>query len=79
MNRGETWQSFVTPLAPSLGGNTLAFHAKKWDWVLFTGQVCEDKGGWTGRVCYDQVRRLFPLVISHLSLSSRGEDAERGL
>ncbi|GAA5905768.1 hypothetical protein JCM6882_000453 [Rhodosporidiobolus microsporus] len=53
LNRGETWQSFVTPLAPSLGANTLAFHAKRWDWVLFTGQECEDKGGWTGRICSD--------------------------
>ncbi|GAA5949701.1 hypothetical protein JCM10213_001361 [Rhodosporidiobolus nylandii] len=52
MNRGETWQSFVTPLAPSLSANTLGFHAKRWDWVLFTGQECEDRGGWTGRTYY---------------------------
>ncbi|GAA5934219.1 hypothetical protein JCM1841_004702 [Sporobolomyces salmonicolor] len=54
MNRGETWQSFVTPLAPSLGSNTLGFHAKRWDWILFTGQSCEDMGGWRGRLCHDE-------------------------
>ncbi|GAA6014077.1 hypothetical protein JCM10207_000230 [Rhodosporidiobolus poonsookiae] len=54
MNRGETWQSFTTPRAPSLGANTLSFHARKWEWILFTGQVCEDVGGWQGRVCYEE-------------------------
>ncbi|GAA6042590.1 hypothetical protein JCM8097_003146 [Rhodosporidiobolus ruineniae] len=54
MNRGESWQSFVTPLAPSLGSNTLGFHAKRWDWILFTGQSCEEKGGWQGRVCHEE-------------------------
>ncbi|GAA5827143.1 hypothetical protein JCM3770_007150 [Rhodotorula araucariae] len=54
MNRGETWQSFVTALAPSLSANTLSFHARKWEWILFTGQVCEDVGGWQGRVCHDE-------------------------
>ncbi|BGO96427.1 putative Signal sequence binding protein [Rhodotorula toruloides ATCC 204091] len=54
MNRGETWQSFVTALAPSLSSNTLSFHARKWDWILFAGQKCEDVGGWQGRVCHDE-------------------------
>ncbi|ORY88169.1 putative signal sequence binding protein [Leucosporidium creatinivorum] len=54
MNRGESWQSFVTALAPSISANTLSFHANKWDWILFTGQSCEEMGGWKGRVCHDE-------------------------
>ncbi|GAA5980381.1 hypothetical protein JCM11641_001783 [Rhodosporidiobolus odoratus] len=50
MNRGETWHTFTTPLAPSLSANALSFHARKWDWILFTGQECE-RVGWGGRVC----------------------------
>mgnify|MGYP003876114439 CR=1 FL=1 len=57
INRGETWQSFKTALAPSLSANTLSFHARKWDWILFTGQSCDDAGGWQGRVCHDEVSR----------------------
>ncbi|GAA6008486.1 vacuolar protein sorting/targeting protein 10 [Rhodotorula paludigena] len=54
MNRGETWQSFVTALAPALSANTLSFHSRQWEWILFTGQKCEDVGGWQGRVCHDE-------------------------
>ncbi|KAM0787341.1 hypothetical protein ACM66B_003430 [Microbotryomycetes sp. NB124-2] len=54
MNRGETWQSFVTPLAPSLSAGTLSFHATKPEWVIFTGQRCQDLGGWKGRACHDE-------------------------
>lgn len=56
MNRGETWQSFTTALPPSYGPNTLGFHANKWDWIIYTGQNCEDMGGWKGRICHDEVR-----------------------
>lgn len=55
MNKGETWSSFKTPLPPSLSANTLGFNAKKWDWILFTGQKCESTGGWGGKVCHDEV------------------------
>ncbi|KAK4055938.1 vacuolar protein sorting/targeting protein PEP1 [Microbotryomycetes sp. JL221] len=54
MNRGETWQSFTTPLAPSLSANTLSFHANKPEWIIFTGQKCLDLGGWKGRACHDE-------------------------
>jgi len=58
MNKGETWSSFKTPLPPSLSANTLGFNAKKWDWILFTGQKCESQGGWGGKVCHDEVSYL---------------------
>ncbi|GAA6062486.1 hypothetical protein JCM10212_001859 [Sporobolomyces blumeae] len=54
MNKGESWSSFETPLPPSLSPNTLSFNAKKWDWILFTGQECQNGGGWRGKVCHDQ-------------------------
>lgn len=63
MNRGETWQSFVTALSPALSANTLSFHSRQWEWILFTGQKCEDVGGWQGRVCHDEVRWRFPRTV----------------
>ncbi|SCZ93735.1 BZ3500_MvSof-1268-A1-R1_Chr6-3g08852 [Microbotryum saponariae] len=56
MNRGESWQSFTTALPPSLSANTLSFHATRWEWILYTGQNCQDLGGWRGRICHDEVR-----------------------
>lgn len=55
MNKGETWSSFKTALPPSLSANTLGFNAKKWDWILYTGQKCESMGGWGGKICHDEV------------------------
>ncbi|SCV67566.1 BQ2448_5177 [Microbotryum intermedium] len=54
MNRGESWQSFTTELPPSLGASTLSFHATRWEWILYTGQSCQDLGGWRGRICHDE-------------------------
>lgn len=56
MDRGASWASFEAALPPSLGANTLSFHAINWDWILYTGQECEATGGWKGRVCHDEVR-----------------------
>lgn len=54
-NRGQSWQSFTTPLVPAPATNALAFHATEWNWVIFTGQNCETDGStWRGRVCYDE-------------------------
>ncbi|GAA5912886.1 vacuolar protein sorting/targeting protein 10 [Sporobolomyces salmoneus] len=54
MNKGETWSSFRTALPPALSANTLGFNAKKWDWILYTGQKCESMGGWGGKICHDE-------------------------
>lgn len=54
MNRGETWQSFETALPPSLTANTLSFHARKPDWILYAGQKCETVGGWQAKVCHEE-------------------------
>lgn len=62
MNRGETWQSFETPLAPSLSSTTLSFNARRPEWILFAGQKCESIGGWQGKVCHDEVRERVPLI-----------------
>jgi hypothetical protein len=58
LDRGRTWQTFETPLPPALNSQPLAFHSKKdkWDWIMFTGQLCESLGGWRGMACQDEVR-----------------------
>ncbi|GAA6013403.1 hypothetical protein JCM11491_006065 [Sporobolomyces phaffii] len=54
MNKGESWSSFKTSLPPSLSANTLGFNAKKWDWILYTGQKCQELGGWRGKICHEE-------------------------
>lgn len=54
INRGQTWQSFTTPLPPAGGPGSLSFHATELNWILFSGQQCEqDSGPWQGKICYD--------------------------
>ncbi|CAH7670748.1 hypothetical protein PPACK8108_LOCUS5483 [Phakopsora pachyrhizi] len=55
INRGDSWQSFTTSDHPALGLSPLAFHSKKWNWILFTGRKCESLGTWQGKICYDEV------------------------
>ena len=56
-NRGDSWQSFKTPVEASLIGEVLAFHAEQEGWILFQGVKCEKaNGGWweSGRTCRDE-------------------------
>ncbi|KAM0751951.1 putative signal sequence binding protein [Meredithblackwellia eburnea MCA 4105] len=54
MDRGASWAPFKTELPPSISANTLSFHSRQWEWILFTGQNCESTGGWKGRICHDE-------------------------
>lgn len=76
MNRGEVWQSFETPLAPSLSSNTLSFNARKPEWILYAGQKCETPGGWQGKVCHEEVSLgvRVPRLTGPMVWSGRGLD-----
>ncbi|KAL1407369.1 vacuolar protein sorting/targeting protein PEP1 [Vanrija albida] len=56
-NQGESWQSFETPVQPSLSSAPLSFHATHDNWILFQGLVCENTGKskWGGgKKCWDE-------------------------
>ena len=56
-NRGQSWQSFETPVDASITGETLSFHSAQPEWIMFQGKVCEDTGSgkWGGgKTCWDQ-------------------------
>ena len=57
INRGTSWQSFTVAAPPAVGVAPLAFHARKWDWILYMGTLCDGDGKGWGSACYDLVRR----------------------
>lgn len=55
-NRGDSWQRFHTPTAPSVqSGGPLDFHAdpRHYDYILFTGKQCSQRLWWN--LCHDTV------------------------
>ena len=56
INRGTSWQSFTVAAPPAVGAPALAFHARKWDWILYMGTLCDGDGKGWGSSCYDLVR-----------------------
>lgn len=56
IDRGATFASFETALPPAMNANTLSFHSRKSEWILFKGQRCEPDRGWKGvGTCHDEV------------------------
>jgi hypothetical protein len=64
LNRGADWASFQSPLPPVLNSNTLNFHSRKLDWIIFKGQRCESNGSWRGKLCHYEVSRSHPSYSS---------------
>lgn len=59
-DRGATFHAFDTSLPPAQGPAALSFHAREPEWIIFTGENCDQTGGWKGRVCHDEVSTFHP-------------------
>ncbi|KAI7866898.1 hypothetical protein BDF14DRAFT_1808956 [Spinellus fusiger] len=68
-DRGETWQPFTTPAKPINDPVSLAFHAKRSNYVLFHGMNCE-RGLWSGMECKEEVYYTLNNFEESISLRS---------
>lgn len=67
-DRGKTWKTFKTDLAPSMFRVPLTFHASEPDKILFNGMDCKNALWCTEEVSYMQILacRLLKLMLHRL-------------